>query len=118
VALEKNAAPTTLQTTEGNSTAPNRLAMAMSMKSALTIDKPELAGLRALAPPRADRATVASYLSAFANEVSLTSRMVTALTDDDSSAIAQLGSQVQQGAANDEGLAQQYGFQVCSSSTG
>jgi hypothetical protein len=88
-------------------------AAAPLFRRAQAVEQGELSRLRALRPPAADAATVASYLQAGASDVALVGRFAEAFGRHDRTALVTLARQAASTAATTKGLAQGYGFKVC-----
>jgi hypothetical protein len=74
-----------------------------------------LARLRALPPPREDRATLDAYYDSFGRSLSAYAKLVDAARDDDRTQATKLAAQTDALAGEQRRLAKRYGFRRCRS---
>lgn len=100
---------------EAADTSAHRDSMARGFKDSVALARPGLDRLRGLAPPAEDRVVVAKYLSARDHQLTLADSFASALANNDASMVSTLATQLKEGKATLQGLAQGYGFKECSS---
>jgi hypothetical protein len=100
---------------QAKSTAPHRRSLASAMHAETSLAKAELAQLRALRPPAADRAIVAAYLTVVASQVKLVDQFAQAVDDDYAAGVTTASAKLTLGETALDKLAGAYGFKVCGS---
>jgi hypothetical protein len=103
---------------EAHDTLANRVAVADALRADLTLAQQQLARLRALTPPVADRPTVTAYLAAVATQLGLVGHLASGIQANDAAGVKALNDELTNGASQTRILASSYGFKVCGSGTG
>jgi hypothetical protein len=93
--------------------AAHRLALAGAVRAESTVASAELARLRGLTPPAADRAAVGRYEAAIASQVGLIDQLAAAVAANDGARLTAVGDKLAAGKTAVDGLASAYGFKVC-----
>jgi hypothetical protein len=95
--------------------AAHRAALASAVRAESAVAAAELARLRGLSPPAADRTLVGQYLSTVGDQVQLINQLAAAVAADNGRDVTTVGNKLAAGKTAVDDIAQAYGFKVCGS---
>ena len=104
---------TAFKAEQTNGSAAHRKALAAAVRAESAVAASELARLRSLRAPPADRLLVDKYLGAVASQVGLVNQLAAAVDANNGSGLSAIGKRLSAGKSTVDGLAAAYGFKVC-----
>ncbi len=103
---------------QAKGSAAHRTALATAVRAEASVASAELARLRLLTPPPADRLLVEKYLGAVGGQVGLVNQLAAAVAANNGARLTAIGKQLTAGKSTVDGLAGAYGFKVCGNAAG
>lgn len=103
---------------QAKGSAAHRTALATAVRAEASVASAELARLRVLTPPPADRPLIEKYLGAIGGQVGLVNQLAAAVAANNGTRLTAIGKQLTAGKSTVDGLAGAYGFKVCGNVAG